>query len=226
VYPLCINIEHKKLFPGDIGPFTGEMGTLIFWSAPNAIFRLTLERMRESIAASGYVGYIDINCIVNARGIYPLEFTCRFGYPTISIQMEGITSPWGEFLAGIARGEAYDLKTKKGFQIGVVCAVPPFPFDDKSEMTIYHDLSILFKKNNLEGVHLGDVRIDNGDWRIAGDTGYALVVTGSGATVEEARKQAYNRVDNIMLQNMFYRTDIGGKWGEDSDKLQTWGYLY
>ena len=93
-------------------------------------------------------------------------------------------------------------------------------------MAIYHGLSILFKKENTEGVHLGDVRLDEGDWRVAGESGYVLVVTGSGTTVEESRKQAYGRVDNIMLQNMFYRTDVGGSWAEDSDRLQTWGYLY
>ena len=26
IYPININFEHKKLFPGDIGPYTGEMG--------------------------------------------------------------------------------------------------------------------------------------------------------------------------------------------------------
>ena len=226
VYPININFEHKKLFPGDIGPFTGEMGTLVYWSGPNTIFRTTLEKMKEDIKKSGYVGYIDINCIANARGIYPLEFTCRFGYPIISIQAEGIISEWGDFLCSIAKGENYDLKTKKGFQIGVVCAVPPFPYYDKSEMGIYKDLSIIFKKPNLEGVHLGDVKLIDGSWRIAGESGYALVVTGSGTTVEDARKQTYGRIENILLQNMFYRTDIGLGWYEDSDKLQTWGYLY
>jgi phosphoribosylamine--glycine ligase len=24
---------------------------------------------------------------------------------------------------------------------------------------------------------------------------------------------------------MYYRTDIGDRWAEDSDKLHTWGYL-
>ena len=226
VYPINVNFEHKRLFPGDIGPFTGEMGTLMFWSEPNKIFKETLERMRPDLAASGYVGYVDINCIANARGIYPLEFTCRFGYPTISIQMEGVLSEWGTFFKAIASGEAPEFRTKKGFQIGVICATPPFPFDDKAEMKIYRDLSILFKKPNFEGVHLGDVKLVEGEWRIAGNTGYALVVTGSGTTVEDARKQAYGRIENIMLQNMFYRTDIGQGWSEDSDKLQTWGYLY
>ncbi len=226
IYPINVNFEHKKLFPGDIGPYTGEMGTLMFWGQPNALFNNTLLKIKEDLAKSKYVGYIDINCIVNAKGIYPLEFTARFGYPTISIQMEGVTSDWGEFLYKIANKEKVELKTKKGFQIGVIVAVPPFPYDDKKEAFIYKDLSILFKKPNLEGVHLGDVKLVNNVWSIAGDSGYVLVITGSGITVEDSRKQVYQRLKNILLQNMYYRTDIGAKWESDSDKLHTWGYLH
>jgi phosphoribosylamine--glycine ligase len=226
IYPVNINFEHKKLFPGDIGPYTGEMGTLMFWSPPNEIFRNTLQLLKEELAKSGYVGYIDVNCIANARGIYPLEVTARFGYPTISIQMEGVTGEWGDFFYRIASGENIELKTKKGFQIGVVVVVPPFPYEDKKESFIYKDLSIIFKKASQEGVHLGDVKLINDAWIIAGESGYALVITGSGVTVEEARKQVYSRLQNIILQNMYYRTDIGLKWYRDSDRLHTWGYLY
>jgi phosphoribosylamine--glycine ligase len=28
-----------------------------------------------------------------------------------------------------------------------------------------------------------------------------------------------------MIPNMYYRTDIGDRWFEDSDKLHNWGYL-
>ena len=227
IYPINVNFEHKKLFPGDIGPYTGEMGTTVFWCPPNELFRNTLFKIRDELTKSGYVGYIDINCIANAKGIYPLEFTSRFGYPIISIQMEGVLSEWGDFLYRIAKGEELELKTKKGFQIGVCVVVPPFPFDDKRESFIYKDLSILFRKPNLDGVHLGDVKKVNDVWVIAGDSGYVLVITGSGLTMEEARKQCYSRVRNIILQNMYYRTDIGLRWLlGDSDKLMTWGYLY
>lgn len=226
IYPINVNFEHKKLFPGDLGPYTGEMGTTVFWCPLNGLFKSTLSKIKEELSKSGYVGYIDINCIVNAKGIYPLEFTARFGYPTISVHIEGILSEWGDFLYRIAQGESIELKTKKGFQIGVVMVVPPFPFDDKNESFIYKDLSILFKKPNLEGVHLGDVKKINGVWVVAGDSGYVLVITGSGLTMEEARKQVYSRVKNIILQNMYYRTDIGIRWLGDSDRLQTWGYLY
>ena len=227
ITPINVNFEHKKMFPGDIGPSTGEMGTAMYWSPPNTIFNNTLSKMTEKLAASGYVGYIDINCIANNRGIYPLEFTSRFGYPTISIQMEGVTSPWGEFLYALAKGEKPELKTSKGFQVGVIVAVPPFPFDDpKTYKRLSEEAVILFKKPSLDGVHLGDVKLVEGDWRLAGNSGYALVVTGSGGTMDDARRQAYSRVKNIMLPNMFYRTDIGLRWHDDSDRLQTWGCLY
>lgn len=226
VYPINVNFEHKKLFPGDIGPYTGEMGTLNYFSPANQLFHSTLEKLKPQIAQSGYVGYIDINCIANAKGIYPLEFTCRFGYPFISIQMEGIVSPLGDFFYRLAAGQNIELKTKKGFQIGVCVVVPPFPFDDIKESFIYKDLSILFKKPNLEGIHLGDVKMINGVWAVAGKTGYVLVVTGSGLTIEEARHQAYSRIKNVTLQNMYYRTDIGERWQlGDSDRLHHWGYL-
>ena len=73
---------------------------------------------------------------------------------------------------------------------------------------------------------MGDVKLINDIWTISGDSGYALVVTGDGLTVDDARKQVYVRVNNIILQNMYYRTDIGNKWARDSDRLHTWGYLY
>lgn len=228
IYPINVNFEHKRIFPGDIGPFAGEMGTLMFWSEPNRLFKHTLEKMKTPLAESGYTGYVDINCIVNGKGIYPLEWTCRFGYPTIEIQLEGILMPAGEFLYKLAGGEVFELKTKKGFQIGVRIMVPTYLVrsSDRETTELYRDLPILFKKtDNLEGIHIEDVKIADGVWRIAGESGVLMVVTGSGTTVEEARRQVYSRIKNIMIPNMFYRVDIGHRWLEDSDKLQTWGYL-
>ena len=221
-----VNFEHKRMFPGELGPSTGEMGTSMLFAKTSPIFDATLAKMKDRLAASGYVGYIDINCIVNSRGIYPLEFTSRFGYPHVSIMMEGVLSEWGQFLYGIAKKEKPEFRTKHAFEIGVVVAVPPFPFDDPKAFAKYSEgATIIFKKPVYEGIHLGDVKLDEQDWKLAGNSGYALVVTGSGTTMEEARSVAYNRVKNIMIPNMFYRTDIGKRWSEDRDRLTTWGYL-
>ncbi|MEK7102009.1 MAG: hypothetical protein AAB912_00065 [Patescibacteria group bacterium] len=90
IYPVNINFENKKLFPGDLGPSTGEMGTFMFWLGPNRLFNATLKKFEATLAQEGFVGYIDVNCIVNGNGIYPLEWTARFGYPTIYIQHENL----------------------------------------------------------------------------------------------------------------------------------------
>ena len=226
ILPACINFEHKRMFNEEIGPSTGEMGTLMFWSGRARLYDETLPKLRPILAEMGFVGYFDINCIVNARGIYPLEITPRFGYPTINIQMEGVTSRWGDFLFALANKQPFDLRTKRGFQIGVVVAVPPYPFSDPASFRRYsEDAEIIFKRPMSSGIHHGDVKLVNGDWRLAGTSGYALVVTGSGSTVEEARRETYNRVRNIIIPNMFYRTDIGERWSRDSDLLLTWGYL-
>lgn len=228
IRPININFEHKRIFPGNLGPFTGEMGTLMYWSSPNMLYKTTLERLIPSLRASAYVGYVDINCMVNAKGIYPLEFTCRFGYPTIHIQLEGILMPLGDWLYRLGKGEFFELRTKKGFQVGVRLLLPMY-FNQElhSELVdTYRGLAINFKnRQNLEGFHIEDIKNDKGVWRVAGTSGCVLVVTGSGATVEEARRVVYSRVQNVEIPNMFYRMDIGSKWAQDSDRLHTWGYL-
>jgi phosphoribosylamine--glycine ligase len=224
--PINVNFEHKKLFPGDLGPPTGEMGTLMYWSKPNRIFNQTLKKLEPTLRREGYTGYLDLNCIVNGNGIYPLEFTARFGYPTISIQQEGLITPIGEFLWRIASGSDEDFKTKAGFQIGVRIVVPPFPFDDPKTFEVNSkDRAIVFRKPVKDGIHIEDVRLENDEWMITGTSGVVLVAVGTGNSVRQAQTQVYNRIKNILIPNMYYRTDIGNRWFEDCDRLHTWGYL-
>lgn len=224
--PINVNFEHKKLFPGNLGPSTGEMGTSMFWSEPNRLFNLTLKKLESRLRAEHYVGYIDLNCIVNNNGIYPLEFTARFGYPTISIQQEGMLTPMGEFLWGLATGSMTRFKAKKGFQVGVRIVVPPYPFDDPHTFETHSkDSLIMFKKPGREGVHIEDVKQINDQWIITGSSGVVLIVVGTGQTMKQAQAQAYSRIKNILIPHMAYRTDIGDRWAEDSDKLHNWGYL-
>lgn len=140
--------------------------------------------------------------------------------------MEGITSKWSELLFALANRQQFALRSQRGFQIGVVVAVPPYPFSDPVAYRRYsEDAVIIFKKVMSSGIHHGDAKLVNGDWRLAGSSGYALVVTGSGQTVEEARRETYSLVRNVIIPNMFYRTDIGERWYRDTDLLLAWGYL-
>lgn len=223
----CATVRNHIMFVRRNGKPYWCGNTSMFWSAPNNVFNNTLKKMEGKLKEEGYVGYIDLNCIVNANGIYPLEFTARFGYPTISIQQEGILNPIGEFLYQLAAGEQIKFRTRSGFQVGVRLVVPPFPFyrDTKTFEINSKDAVILFKKPQRDGIHIEDVKEINGEWVIAGTSGVVLIVVGLGQTMKQAQAQVYNRIQNIMMPNMYYRKDIGNRWFEDSDKLHNWGYL-
>ena len=96
---------------------------------------------------------------MNSNGIYPLEFTARFGYPTISIQHEGLLTPMGEMSIKLAEGSITRLRARTGFQVGVRIVVPPFPFNDiETFESSSKDAVILFKNPSREGFHIEDVR--------------------------------------------------------------------
>ncbi|PNQ73171.1 phosphoribosylamine--glycine ligase [Hanstruepera neustonica] len=226
IKPVNITFEHKKLFPKELGVSTGEMGTSMFWTHDSPLFDATLKKFEASLAKANFIGHIDINCIVNGNGIYPLEFTSRFGYPQIMIQRAGITEPMGDFFYKLASGQHFDIKVKKGFQVGVFIVVPPFPYEDKKTFKLFSkDAVVIFKKNNKEGIHPMHLKNINNEWLITGDTGIALLVSGTGLTMKDAQRNMYNRVQNVIVNNSYYRTDIGDRWLEDSDKLWSWGLL-
>lgn len=226
IYPINITFEHKKLFPKELGVSTGEMGTSMFWTKDSPVFEATLFKFQNTLAKHNFIGHIDINCIVNGNGIYPLEFTSRFGYPQIFIQRAGINEPMGELFYKLASKKQFKINVKKGFQVGAFIVVPPFPYEDKKTFNLFSkDAVVVFKKNGKEGVHPMHLKKVNDQWLITGNTGIAVLVTGVGITMKDAQKMMYNRINNVIINNGYYRTDIGDRWSEDSDKLWSWGLL-
>ncbi|MFB6186378.1 MAG: phosphoribosylamine--glycine ligase, partial [Halobacteriaceae archaeon] len=193
----------------------------------NKLFAETLGKLEDWLANEGYVGSIDINCIVNENGIHPLEFTPRFGYPTITIQEESLLSSTGQFFYDLAHGNDPDVDVHKGFQVGVRIVLPPFPFDDQQTYDENsRNAAIVFETDNREGIHIEDVKNVEGQWRVAGENGMPIVVTGKGTTMEQAREQCYNRINKIAIPNLYYRDDIGERWiNGNGDMLQAWGFL-
>ena len=112
--PACLDWEHKHFFAGDLGELTGEMGTVATFCGAEILFEEVLAPLEPSFRKAGHVGWINLNLIINEDGIWPLEFTCRFGYPGFAVlePLQGLN--WGELFAAllIAFGDdvaAYDL---------------------------------------------------------------------------------------------------------------------
>jgi len=236
VGPIEMNVEHKNLCNGGLGPKTYEMGTLMWYDSNenNRFFKELLDKIKPVLIDGNFRGDIDINCIVNEEGIFPLEFTARFGFPALQLQSELHESPWGEFLKAVADGKPYDLKYKSGYGIVVLVAAPPFPYEAVGEKNSSLGMEVCFTddftEEDFSNVHLGEVSLRKEDGRdiyyISSQSGFVLHVTGSGRTIEEARSATCDRVKKIIIPKMFYRTDIGVKFlEEEKAKLEKWGWL-
>jgi phosphoribosylamine--glycine ligase len=221
VYPLQINFEHKRLFTGDLGPMTWEMGTLAYQSGPNKMFNDTLHKFRDKLRDVNFVGDIDISFIANEKGIFPLEFNCRYGFPEVQIYWEGKRDSSSDYLYQLASGKLKSRKASKGYNIGVVICLPPFPFNDRNELKKYR--WALIKLKDRKGVYFVDT-IKHGKLYLA-NSYCPLIVAAKAGTVEKAREEVYRRIKNVHIENMYYRLDIGSKWPRESKLLKKWGYI-
>ena len=224
--PVCVDFEYKRLFPGDLGPMTGHMGMALYWSEPNRLFHRTLGKLAGRLAEVGYVGSIDVNCIATADTVYPIEFTSRFGFPTLLIQLEGMHAPIGPFFAGLAKGDAPPLRVTPGFLVGINVRVPPFPYNDTALFDSFaRNRRVMFRSDDRDGIHIQDLKLLDGQWVLAGQDACPLLVVGAGQSMQEARLQAIQRIDNVLLPNLYYRQDLGERWSNDVDRLLAWGWL-
>lgn len=233
VGPIEFNIEHKKFFPGDIGPTTSEMGTIAWYSDDenNKLYKEVLAPMKSYLQKINFRGDFEINCIINDDGAFPLEATPRFGSPIIHLHTELHISPWGELLYKIASGKETDFKWKKGFGVVVLIAVPPFPYSKKS-LENHMGISIFFDnitKEEMSHIHFEEIsgHVDTKDsYYISDERGYILYVTEMGKTVEESTQNVYKIIDKIIIPKMIYRNDIGQRFKDrDMQKLKDWGYM-
>lgn len=216
--PACLDWEHKRFFPGDLGELTGEMGTVVTYSGTAKFFEATLGKLAPLLREHGYCGYINLNTIVNGDGVWPLELTCRFGYPGFAILDALHIDSWDLILQKMAlRGGP--VRVFDGFAVGVVMTVPPFPYPQKSAPQ-----PVLFDGQVDEfHLHFGELMLSKGRLMTSGPSGYALVVTGRGETIPQAQQAAYALAARVHIPNVRYRNDIGNR--VDLSKLQKLGWL-
>lgn len=210
--PACLDWEHKRFFPGDLGELTGEMGTVVTYDRTERFFSQTLLKLEDRLRAHGHVGYVNINTIVNEDGVWPLEFSCRFGYPGFAILAPLQQTPWGELFATMLDATSTRFEAKHGFCVGVVLTTPPFPYSRK-DINEPVGLPVFFAGEwDPLHFHVGEMGLDaTGQWVTSGIYGWTLVVTGDGPTIGEAKAAAYARVSRVHTPNLRYRHDIGDR---------------
>ena len=227
--PACLDWEHKRFFAGEMGELTGEMGTVATYDRSDAFFEATLARLEPHLRDAGHVGYVNLNTIVNEEGIWPLELTCRFGYPGFAILDPIQKTPWSRLLAMMVTGSSLRFETMPGFSVGVLLTTPPFPYSRK-QVDAAVGLPIFFAEPfepaDRRNVHFGEVGRDEGGYVTSGLYGWTMVVTGVAATIGEAKNLAYERISRIVVPDGRYRLDIGDKLIDgEFERLERLGLL-
>jgi phosphoribosylamine--glycine ligase len=227
--PVLLDFEHKRLFPGDLGELTGEMGTVLSYRHGERIFEASLGRMRGLLRENGYCGYINLNLIANEHGLWPLEFTSRFGYPGTIISQSLHEEGWDILLHRLLRRDSTEFATMPGFATGVVLTVPTFPYPQGYAET-GKGTPIFFRDDMTEAersrLHLAEVALQDGQLVTSGMTGQVGVATGTGVTIAQASARAYEIARKVVTPNLRYRNDIGlrvsdGGW----QALEKLGYV-
>ena len=232
------NFEFKKLMPGEIGVNTGEMGTAMKYCtlAESKLAQELLLPVEAALIREGYTGYIDVAVIIDAKGKpWPLEFTCRPGWPLFQIQQ--ILHPdVAEWMLDALEGNDI-FKPSADIALGIVLAMPDFPYGKLTRKDVSGFPIWGITDSNRYFLHPSEMMLGEApvmdkatekftaqDMMVsAGD--YLMVVSGKGAGVKIAMESAYKRLKGLVIPNSpIYRNDIGGRLEQQLPELQVFGY--
>jgi len=223
--PACVDWEHKRFFAGNMGELTGEMGTVATFTGSDQLFEAALQPLEPHFRAAGHVGWVNLNTIINDQGIWPLEFTCRFGYPGFAVLEPLQALGWDSLFDLIRSPESSFFPVHDGFSVCIVLTTPPMPLSRK-EWDAPIGLPVVIGDVDPRHLHLGEVGMDRGKLVTAGLYGWTAVVTGTGPGVEEARAAAYANAAKVHTPNLRYRLDIGDALiAGELARLVEWGWL-
>lgn len=232
----CENFEFKKLMNDDKGVATGEQGTVLRYVSKSSLARKVLQPVEDQLASIGYVGYIDVNCIIDDEGTpWPLEFTMRPGWPTFNIQQALHKGDHAEWLLQLTQGVDAKNWTMDSVATGVVLSIPDYPYSHLTRKEVNGVPLYGMTPETSPQIHpcemmQGEAPVEvNGKivskpcLVTAGD--YVLVASGTGASITESKRHAYRILDQLSLPNSpMFRTDIGNRLKKQIPKLQAMGY--
>lgn len=226
------NFEFKKLMVGEVGVNTGEMGTVMKYTRQehSKLFQMVLAPIEAALIRCGYTGFIDVAVIIDKKGNpWPLEFTSRHGWPLFHIQQALHDEPvqWmKDALQGVD-----SFEPSMDIALGVVVAMGDFPYDYKKQKECCGFPVWGMSAKNRYNIHPCEMMLGRGE----GDKGqegmmvsagnYLMVVSGTGESVREAQKEAYNTLNQLEVPNSpVYRTDIGNRLEKQLSELQSMGF--
>ena len=214
--PMATSQDHKARDNGDKGPNTGGMGAyspapVVTKDIHDLVMQDVINPTLKGMADDGlpYTGFLYAGLMISKdNSVKVLEYNCRFGDPETQPIMMRMKSDLVELCNAALEGNLD--KTTSDWDgraaLGVVIAAGGYP-------DTYQKGDII---SGLSNTDQADKKIFHAGTQQQGDNivtsgGRVLCACALGETIQEAQAKAYELVDTIQWDNMFYRTDIGFK---------------
>jgi len=214
ILPLATSQDHKARDNGDLGPNTGGMGAYspapvvtdeIFQAAMQQVIEPTVQGMAKE--GNSYTGFLYAGLMIDEDGgIKVLEYNCRFGDPETQPIMMRLKTSLADLCLAAVEGRLNEVNAEwdERAAVGVVLAAGGYPEAYEKGKKI--NLPEQPLAEHLKIFHAGTAFNANGE--IVTQGGRVLCATALGKSVTEAQTAAYNLVDQISWDKVYYRTDI------------------
>ena len=208
--------DHKRAMDGDQGLNTGGMGT--FSPSPfyteevdafckKYIYQPTVDAMKAE--GRPFKGIIFFGLMLTPEGPKVLEYNARFGDPETQVVLPRLENDIVDLFEACIDGTLDQTELKFDNSRATVCvmlASAGYPLEYKKGLPI----TGLERFEGLDGYYVfhSGTKLD-GEGRIVTNGGRVLGVTANGATLKEARENAYRAAEWVNFENKYMRRDIG-----------------
>ena len=206
--------DHKRAKDGDQGLNTGGMGTFSpspFYTKEVDEFcrKYVYQKTVDAMAAEGreFKGIIFFGLMLTEDGPKVLEYNARFGDPEAQVVLPRMKNDLIDVIEACIDGtlDQVDLQFEDNAAVCVVLASDGYPVAYEKGLPIT-GLDEFKKHEGYYCFHAG-TKFD-GD-QIVTNGGRVLGVTAKGATLKEARANAYKAPEWVKFDNKYMRHDIG-----------------
>ncbi len=208
--------DHKRAKDGDQGLNTGGMGN--FSPSPfyteevdqfcqTHIYQPTVDAMKAE--GRPFKGVIFFGLMLTEDGPKVLEYNARFGDPEAQVVLPRLENDIVDVFEACIDGTLHQMELKFDNEKATVCIIlasDGYPVEYKKGFPI-EGLENFEGKDGYYVFHSGTVFNDKG--QIVTNGGRVLGVTANGATLKEARENAYRATQWVRFENQYMRHDIG-----------------
>lgn len=206
--------DHKRALDGNQGLNTGGMGTFSpspFYTKEVDTFcrEFIYQATVDAMAAEGrpFQGIIFFGLMLTENGPRVLEYNARFGDPEAQVVLPRMKNDILDVIDACIDGtlDNVELQFEDNAAVCVILASDGYPLSYEKGFPI-RGLERFDKEDGYYCFHAGTKLTEEG---IVTNGGRVLGVTALGATLQEARANAYEAAEWVDFDNKYMRKDIG-----------------